>query len=326
MRNLNVSAAQGYRIERQIGDDRPARGGHLQAELIVPSRLAVVDDNGAERMFPYVVERRFADEHPCGADYRERLHGVALELYFACGAAFNVKQIAWGIAVPLEPDVEPEAGGHTVANDSSAASYESQGRIIDREYGAAGTGVMVPADAYAHVVNVHRNVYERHTGRERPADASAANGCRLRDSRSAGHNGCQGERHRRCQRDVAGAAVTRLVDRGAESDRACGSSGRIDPDGSRIRIRRSHDGVLISHRQRTGTATARARRRTGVGGDDRIAPLRQRDSVRQCGHAARDRGRSDDGVVDFEFDRAARADRVSHVRLQRDLVAVLPRD
>src|SRR5215475_11656021 len=125
MRNLNVSDAQGYRIERQTRDDRPARGGHLQAELIVPSRLAVVDDGGAERMFPYVVERRFADEHPRGAEYRERLHGVALEPHFACGTAFNVKQRALGIAVPLELDVEPEAGGHTVANDGSAASYES---------------------------------------------------------------------------------------------------------------------------------------------------------------------------------------------------------
>src|SRR6266498_4195195 len=87
MRDLNISAAQGYRIERQTRDDRPARGGHLQAELIVPSRLAVVDDGGAERMFPYVVERRFADEHPRVAEYRERLHGVALELHFPqCGA------------------------------------------------------------------------------------------------------------------------------------------------------------------------------------------------------------------------------------------------
>src|SRR6266545_2238704 len=83
MRDLNISAAQGYRIERQTRDDRPARGGHLQAELIVPSRLAVVDDGGAERMFPYVVERRFADEHPRVAEYRERLHGVALELHLS---------------------------------------------------------------------------------------------------------------------------------------------------------------------------------------------------------------------------------------------------
>src|SRR5215470_10862739 len=117
MRDLNISAAQGYRIERQTRDDRPVRGGHLQAELIVPSRLAVVDDDGAERMFPQVVERRFADEHPRGADYRERLHGVALELHFACGTAVNVKQRALGSAVPPELDVEPEAGGHTVAND-----------------------------------------------------------------------------------------------------------------------------------------------------------------------------------------------------------------
>src|SRR5215510_3581798 len=125
MRDLNIPAAQGYRIERQARDDRPARGGHLQAELIVPPRLAVVDDGGAEGMFPNIVERRFADEHRRGADYRERLHGVALELHFACGTAFNVKQRALGIAVPLKPDVESEGGGHAVAKDSSAASYES---------------------------------------------------------------------------------------------------------------------------------------------------------------------------------------------------------
>ena len=125
MGDLNVPAAQGYRIERQTWNYRPAWGGHLQAELIIASRLAVVDDCGAESMFPYVVERRFADEHPRGAEYRERLYGVALDLHFACGTAFNVKQRALGIAVPLELDVEPEAGGHTVANDSSAASYES---------------------------------------------------------------------------------------------------------------------------------------------------------------------------------------------------------
>src|SRR4030095_5116525 len=311
MGDLNVAAAQGYRIERQTWNYHPARAGHLQAELIITSRLAVVDDSGAERVFPYIVERRFADEHPRGAEYRERLHGVALKLHFTCRTAFNVKQRALGIAVPLELDVEPEGGGHTVANDGPAASDEPERRIIDREYSAAGTGVMVPADAYAHVVNVHRNIAERHTGRERPADASAAGGCRLRDRRRAGRNGRQGERHRRGQRDVAGAAVTRLVDRGAESDRACISSGRIDPDGSWIRIRRSHDGVLLQRRQGTGTATARARSRAGVGSDDRIAPLRQRDRVRQCGHAADDWGRSDDGAVDFEFDRGARTGRVT---------------
>src|SRR5262245_4831213 len=183
MRDLNISAAQGYRIERQARDDRPARGGHPQAELIVPSRLAVVDDRGAEGMVPHVVERRLADEDPRIANDRERLHGVALKLDLACRAAFDVKQRALGVAIPLVFDIEPEAGGHAVANDGPAARDESERWVIDREYDAAGTGVMVPADAYAHVVNVHRNIAERHTGRERPADASAASGCRLRDRR-----------------------------------------------------------------------------------------------------------------------------------------------
>src|SRR5262245_46460761 len=81
MRNLNVSAAQGYRIERQTGNDRSARSGHPQAELIVPSRLAVVDDRGAERIVPHAVDRRLADDHSRIADDTERMHGRALELH-----------------------------------------------------------------------------------------------------------------------------------------------------------------------------------------------------------------------------------------------------
>src|SRR5215471_12834320 len=97
MRNLNVSAAQRYRIERQTRNDRSARSGHTQAELIVTPRLAVVDDRGAERMVTNAVERRLADEYPRVADDRERLHGRALELQQAGRAAFDVEQFAlWG--------------------------------------------------------------------------------------------------------------------------------------------------------------------------------------------------------------------------------------
>src|SRR5215813_921155 len=97
MRNLNVSAAQGYRVERQTRNDRSARSGHSQAELIVTPRLAVVDDRGVEGIVPHAVDRRLADEHSRDAYNRERLHGRALELHRAGRAAFGVKQFAlWG--------------------------------------------------------------------------------------------------------------------------------------------------------------------------------------------------------------------------------------
>src|SRR5215475_5634988 len=117
MRNLNVSAAQGYRIERQTGNDRSARSGHPQAELIVTSRLAVVDDRGAEPMVTHAVERRLADEYPRIADDRERLHGRALELHHAGRTAFDVEQVALYGAVTLVFDVEPEGGVHAVVDD-----------------------------------------------------------------------------------------------------------------------------------------------------------------------------------------------------------------
>src|SRR5262245_9151181 len=239
MRDLNVSAAQGYRVERQTRDDRSARGGHPQAELIVPSRLAVVDDRDAEGMVPHVVERRLADEHPRIADDRERLHGVAFKLHHAGRAEFNVKQRSLCIAIPLVPDVESEAGGHAVVKDSSAARDESERRVIDREHGAVGSGVIAPADADTHVVDVHRNVAQRHAGRQRPADASAARGRRLSDRWRARRDWRQNERHRSRQRDVTRTAVTSLVDRGAESDRTSRSSRRIHLDGRRIRIKSS---------------------------------------------------------------------------------------
>src|SRR5215475_2705554 len=216
MRNLNVSAAQGYRVERQTGNDRSARSGHPQAELIVPSRLAVVDYRGAEPMVTHAVERRLADEYPRIPHDRERLHGRALELHQAGRAAFDVEQFALCGAVTLVFDVEPEGGVHAVVEDGSASRDESERWVIDREHGAGGAGVIAPADIDANVVDVHRNVAQRHAGRERPADASAARGRRPRNRRSW--------RDWR-QREVARTAVTRLVDRGAESDWACRSSG-----------------------------------------------------------------------------------------------------
>src|SRR5262245_26706922 len=121
MRNLNVSAAQGYRVERGARNDRSARSGHKQAERVVRSGLSVVDDGGAVGMVPHAVGSRLADEHPRIADDRERLHGRALELHCAGRAAFDVKELAlWG-AAPLVFDVEPEGGVHAVVNDGSAA-------------------------------------------------------------------------------------------------------------------------------------------------------------------------------------------------------------
>src|SRR5215468_4166437 len=138
MRNLDVSAAQGYRVERQIRNDRSARSGHPQAELIVPSRLAVVDDRGAERMVTHAVERRLADEYPRIADDRERLHGRALELHHAGRAAFDVEKVALWDAVTLVFDVEPEVGLHAVVEDGPASRDESERRVIDREHRAVG--------------------------------------------------------------------------------------------------------------------------------------------------------------------------------------------
>src|SRR5215831_4238858 len=114
MGNLNVSAAQGYRVERQTGNDRSARSGHPQAELIAASRLAVVNDRGAERIVPHLIDRGLADEHPSIIDDGERLQGRALELHRAGRLAFDVKERALGAAILLVLDVEPEVGGHAV--------------------------------------------------------------------------------------------------------------------------------------------------------------------------------------------------------------------
>src|SRR5262245_47291115 len=125
MRNLNVSAAQGYRIERQTGNDRSARSSHPQSELVVPSRLAVVDDRGAEGIVPHAVDRRLADDHACAPDNRERLHRRALELHHAGRAAFDVEQFAlWG-TVLLVFDIESEGAVHAVVEDGSASRDES---------------------------------------------------------------------------------------------------------------------------------------------------------------------------------------------------------
>src|SRR5262245_28053124 len=120
MRNLNVSAAQCYRVERQTRNDRSARSGHPQAELIVRSRLAVVDDRGAESMVTHAVKRRLADEYPRIADDRERLHGRALELHQAGRAAFDVEQFALCGAVTHVFDIEAEGSVHAVVEDGPA--------------------------------------------------------------------------------------------------------------------------------------------------------------------------------------------------------------
>src|SRR5262249_18814277 len=133
MRDLNVPTAQGYWIERQTGYDRSVRSRHLQPELIVSSRLPVVNHRDAERVVPHPVDRRLADEYPRIADNRERLHRCALEFYVAGRAAFVVKQFAFRGAVPPVPDVEPEVSGHAVVGYGSAASDESERRIIDRK-------------------------------------------------------------------------------------------------------------------------------------------------------------------------------------------------
>ena len=136
MRDLNVATAQGYWIERQTGNDRPALIGHLQAEQIVSSRLAVVNHSDAELMIPDAVERPLTNEYRRIADNRERLHGSALEFHIV-GAAFVVKEFAFWHAVLPVSDVEPEVSGHAIVRDGSAARDESERRIIYREHVAA---------------------------------------------------------------------------------------------------------------------------------------------------------------------------------------------
>jgi len=209
---LNVPAPQGYRIERQIGNDRPGRGDHLQAEPIVSRRLTAVDNNGAERVIRDAVDRRLSEEHPRIADDRERLQGAGLERHKARRAAFCVKQPALGSPVPPVLDVEHEGTGPAVMDDSAQALECLERRIKDHERGGAGTDVIAPTDANAHIIDVYRNVVQRRAGRERPADASAARGRRLRDRLGSGQDGRQGECHRRRPRDVARTLVISLVD------------------------------------------------------------------------------------------------------------------
>src|SRR5215813_9561948 len=166
MRNLNVSAAQGYRIERQTRNDRSARSGHPQAELIVTSRLAVVNDRDAERMVPHAVERRLSDEHSRIADNRERLHGSALEFHLAGWTAFDVKQFALRAAVLLVLDVEPEVGAHAVVDDGSAACDESERRIVNDKHRIGGASVIGATYANGHVIDVHWNVRQGNAGIE----------------------------------------------------------------------------------------------------------------------------------------------------------------
>src|SRR5262245_3049066 len=117
----DVSTAQGYRVERQIGNDRPSRRHHLQAESIASSRLAAVNENGAERVVPHAVERSFAEDHPRIADNRERLHGAGLERQKACRAAFDVNQSALRRPVPPVFEVEHESAVPTVVDDGTYA-------------------------------------------------------------------------------------------------------------------------------------------------------------------------------------------------------------
>src|SRR5262245_39954734 len=115
-------------------------------------------------MVPNAVDRRRAEDHPCVADDRERLHGAGLERHPAGRAAFDVNQSALGRTVLPVLDVEQEGAEPAVADDSAYAPEGPERRIKDRERGAAGTGVIVPADADAHLVTVHWNVVERRAG------------------------------------------------------------------------------------------------------------------------------------------------------------------
>src|SRR5262245_50193256 len=113
----DVPAAQGYRVERHVGNDRPGRRDHLQAEPIASSRLAGVDDRGAEGVVPHAVERRFTEDHPGITDNRERLHGAGHERHKACLAAFDVNQSALWRPVLLVLDVEHEGTVPAVVDD-----------------------------------------------------------------------------------------------------------------------------------------------------------------------------------------------------------------
>src|SRR5215831_17368557 len=156
----DVSAPQVYWVERQIGNDRPGRGDHLQAESIASSRLAAVDDRGAERVVRDAVDRRFAGDHPRITDNRERLHGAGLERHKASRAAFGVNQSALWRTVLLVLDIEHEGTVPAVVDDCAYALEGPERRIKDRERSGAGAGIIVPANANTHIIDVHRNVVQ----------------------------------------------------------------------------------------------------------------------------------------------------------------------
>src|SRR5262245_36987382 len=231
----DVSTTQGYRVERQIGNDRPGRRHHLQAELIASSRLAGVDENGAERVVPYAVERRFAEDHPRITDDRERLHGAGLERQTASRAPFGVNQSALWRPVPPVLEVEHESAVPAVVNDGTYAFEDPERGIKDRERrGACGTGVIVPADTDANAITVHRNVVEGRAGRERPAKSSSSCGRRLSDRRARADRR-KGEGHWRRVGDVALTPVAHFGNGAAKHNRPGGASGRVHFDLRRVR-------------------------------------------------------------------------------------------
>src|SRR5215510_9506326 len=231
----DVPAAQGYRVERHVGNDRSVRSDHLQAEPIASSRLVGVDDRGAERVVPHAVDRRFAEDHPRITDDRERLHGVGLERQKASRAPFGVNQSALWRPVPPVLEVEHESAVPAVVNDGTYAFEDPERGIKDRERrGAGGTGVIIPPDTDPNAVTVHQNVVERRAGRERPAKASSGRGRRLSDRRARADRR-KGEGHLRRVGDVARTPVAHFGNGGAKHNRPGGASWRVHSDLRRVR-------------------------------------------------------------------------------------------
>jgi hypothetical protein len=132
--DLNVTALQFYRIERQFGNHRSVRSFHLQTELIVisiamsmvmsmSSGIALVSDCDGERIVPRPIELRLSGENSRISDYRERLYRGAPDLLIAVTAiaTFDIFKFALQVAVPLELDVELEGTNLAVVEDGSVA-------------------------------------------------------------------------------------------------------------------------------------------------------------------------------------------------------------
>src|SRR5262245_34080476 len=105
-------------------------------------------------MVPHAVEHRFAHDHPGIADDRERLQGTALEYRKARRAAFGVNQSALRHPVLPVLEVEYERAVPAVADDRAYALEGPERGIKDRERRDAGTGVIVPADANVHDIDI----------------------------------------------------------------------------------------------------------------------------------------------------------------------------